>query len=147
MQVWPQTYTPLVGAEQVKYMLDRFYSPEALARQMTEQGHHFVVSHADGRPVAFASWGQLEPGICKLHKLYVGTLVQGKGYGRLLVDRVAMDTQASGAHSLRLNVNIHNHAAMAFYERYGFRRVYDEDIDIGSGFFMNDHVYEVALGG
>ena len=37
MQVWPQTYIPIVGEEQVNYMLNRFYTPEALAQQMTRE--------------------------------------------------------------------------------------------------------------
>ena len=62
-----------------------------------------------------------------------------------MVDRVLCDVREFGAHKLRLNVNIHNTPAINFYEKYGFHKAYDEDIDIGNGFFMNDHVYELEV--
>lgn len=145
MQVWPQTYVPIIGEEQVAYMLGRFYSPQALEQQMTRDGHRFLIGYRDDEAVAFASWSEIEPGVCKLHKLYTAVSAQGTGVGRAMVDRVVKDAGVHGASSLRLNVNIHNHAAMAFYHKYGFVRIYDEDIDIGRGFFMNDHVYAINL--
>jgi diamine N-acetyltransferase len=145
MQVWPQTYIPIVGEAQVAYMLGRFYNPKALEKQMTESQHRFTVGYDGEKPVAFASWGEVEPGVCKLHKLYISTDVQGRGFGRAMVDRVVSDVREYGANKLRLNVNIHNTPAITFYEKYGFRKMYDEDIDIGEGFFMNDHVYELDV--
>jgi GNAT superfamily N-acetyltransferase len=140
MQVWPQTYTPIIGADQVAYMLDRFYNPDALSAQMNEQGHQFIIGEVDGKPAAFASYSEVEPGVFKLHKLYTTLAAQGKGLGRALVDYIVADIRVKNANMLRLNVNIHNHAAKKFYARYGFRHLLDEDIDIGSSFFMNDHV-------
>jgi len=156
MQVWPQTYIPIVGEGQVAYMLGRFYTPEALEKQMTEYKHRFTIGYDGDKPVAFASWGEvaMESGerersvgiVCKLHKLYISTDVQGRGFGRAMVDRVVSDVREYGAQRLRLNVNIYNTPAINFYEKYGFRKAYDEDIDIGNGFFMNDHVYEMEVG-
>ena len=140
MQVWPQTYTPIIGADQVAYMLERFYDPGALTAQMNDQGHQFLIAEADGEPTAFASYSEVEPGVYKLHKLYTTLAAQGKGLGRALIDYIIGDIRAKNATMLRLNVNIHNHAAKQFYARYGFRHLLDEDIDIGSGFYMNDHV-------
>lgn len=145
MQVWPQTYVPIVGDAQVAYMLGRFYNPEALEKQMIEDQHRFTVGYDGDKPVAFASWGEVEPGVCKLHKLYISTDVQGRGFGRAMVDRVVDDVRELGAGKLRLNVNIYNSPAIGFYEKYGFKKAYDEDIDIGNGFFMNDFVYELGV--
>ena len=47
MQVWPPTYTPIVGPEQVAYMLDLFYSHEALKKQMEEMHHRFIICYDD----------------------------------------------------------------------------------------------------
>lgn len=145
MQVWPQTYIPIVGEAQVNYMLDRFYTPDALQSQMTEQQHRFIIGHTDGTPVAFASYSEIEPAIYKLHKLYIITSMQGKGIGRALADHIVAGVKALGGTSLRLNVNIHNHPAMSFYKRYGFYHLRDEDIDIGSGYYMNDHVLQLDM--
>src|SRR3954463_7247495 len=139
MQVWPQTYTPIVGEEQVNYMLDRFYNSAALKSQM-ESGHHFIIGYHGEQPVAFASYSEIAPAIYKLHKLYIITAMQGKGTGRAMIDHIVKELGAANASALRLNVNRYNTAAMAFYERTGFSRFAEEDIDIGNGYFMNDYV-------
>ena len=139
MQVWPETYTPIVGEKQVAYMLQLFYSPEALQQQML-QGHQFIICSDDAQPVGFAAWSEVEPGIAKLHKLYVVTGQQGKGVGKAMIGHIANELTTQGTTTLRLNVNRYNYPAIAFYEKAGFTRYLDEDIDIGSGYFMNDHV-------
>jgi diamine N-acetyltransferase len=145
MQVWPQTYTPILGAIQVDYMLTRFYSPDALEKQMQEMNHSFCICSYDGQPAAFASWSLMEPHIYKLHKLYILPGFQGKGIGRALVNYIIGDVRAKEATMLYLNVNRYNYPAVAFYEQMGFRQLRDEDIDIGGGYFMNDHVLGMDL--
>ncbi|MCF8450512.1 MAG: GNAT family N-acetyltransferase [Taibaiella sp.] len=145
MQVWPQTYIPIVGEAQVDYMLDRFYTPDALLSQMTKLQHSFIIGYSDGVPVAFASYSEIEPAVYKLHKLYIVIAMQGKGIGRAMADHIVASVKKLGGSSLRLNVNIHNHPAMAFYNKYGFRHLLDEDIDIGSGYYMNDHVLQMDV--
>lgn len=144
MQVWPQTYTPIIGAEQVNYMLDRFYNPEAL-RQQIEGGHKFLLAYDNGEPVAFASYSETEPQIYKLHKLYIIAGQQGKGIGRILIDNIVEDLKQRKVSALRLNVNKYNTAAQAFYEKTGFRQILEEDIDIGNGYFMNDYVLALLI--
>lgn len=141
MQVWPQTYTPIIGAEQVSYMLNQFYTPEALTRQIAEQKHQFLIAYVNDVPAGFASYAEVAPTVFKLHKLYTTLAMQGKGIGRQLLDNIIADIRSRNATALRLNVNIHNHAAMNFYRKFGFRHLLDEDIDIGNGYYMNDHVF------
>jgi diamine N-acetyltransferase len=145
MQVWPQTYIPIVGEAQVNFMLGRFYTPEALQNQMTDMQHRFIVGYNDGVAVAFASYSEMEPAVYKLHKLYIVTTMQRKGIGKGMVDYIVASVKGLGGTALRLNVNIHNHTAMSFYKRYGFYHLRNEDIDIGSGYYMNDHVLQMDV--
>lgn len=142
---WPPTYEAIIGEAQVAYMLDLFYSPEALARQMQSEGHFFGLALVDGEAVGFASFSEVEPAVCKLHKLYVLPTVQGRGVGRCLMDFVVEGVRRNGGTRLILNVNRYNTPAIRFYERAGFGVLRDEDIDIGGGFFMNDHVLYTDL--
>lgn len=144
MQVWPQTYIPIVGEEQVNYMLGRFYSPESLTKQM-QDGHTFIIGYDGGQPVAFASYSEILPQVYKLHKLYIITTQQGKGTGRAMVDHIAATLGALGAKELRLNVNRYNTPARNFYAKTGFQQIAEEDIDIGDGYFMNDYVLSLPL--
>lgn len=144
-QVWPQTYTPIVGETQVAYMLERFYAADALKEQMETLGHHFIICLKDGQPAGFASWATAEPKVCKLHKLYVLPAMQGYGIGRHMITAILSAAASAGASSLKLNVNRYNTGAITFYEKAGFLLLKDEDIDIGNNYFMNDHVFEKTL--
>ena len=141
--IWRPTYTPLLGEVQVQYMLDTMYSADALTKQM-EDGQVFLMVHVDDRPVGFAAYSRIDDAAYKLNKIYVDPALQGRGIGSALLNTVVERIKASGADRLQLNVNPYNKARV-FYEHRGFTILYDEDIDIGSGYFMNDYVMEKEL--
>jgi ribosomal protein S18 acetylase RimI-like enzyme len=143
-EIWPVTYGPLLTAEQLEYMLDLIYNNAALRNQMQNQQHTFLMVEQDGEPVAFAAYSTVEPGISKLHKIYVHQKTQGQGIGKQLVDYIVSQLQTQNIHTLRLNVNRQNKARF-FYEKLGFEITKEEDIDIGNGYFMVDYVMEKKL--
>lgn len=142
-QIWPKAYGNILKPGQLEYMLNLIYSPDALRKQMS--GHHqFLIAELDSIPVGFASYSLIEKGVYKLHKLYVLPEVHGRGIGKGLLDFVSEEVLAKGARTLRLNMNRQNEAKK-FYEKYGFRIIKEEDVDIGNNFFMNDYVMEKRL--
>ncbi len=143
--VWPHTYTSILGPEQVAYMMNLFYTPESLMRQMGELGHRFIICMKDEQPAGFASFSVIEPGIYKLQKLYVLPGMQGNGIGKYLLAHITTEIRKEHAHTLLLNVNIYNTNAKTFYQKVGFKHLKNEDIDIGGGYFMNDHVLRLEL--
>jgi ribosomal protein S18 acetylase RimI-like enzyme len=145
LEVWPSTYVPIIGEEQVAYMLQKFYNTDTLTQQMQQQAHQFIIGYNGDTPVAFAAYAPLHDSVWKLHKLYILPQQQGMGIGKHMVNYIKTDVKKNNATSLILNVNIHNAAAIAFYNKYGFSHLRDEDIDIGEGYYMNDHVYTLAL--
>jgi ribosomal protein S18 acetylase RimI-like enzyme len=140
-EIWPGTYGHILPPEQLEYMLKLIYSPASLQNQMQQQHHTFIIVELDNEPVAFASWSEIEKGVCKLHKLYVHQRTQGKGIGKTLIDFIDGHLQAQNIRALRLNVNRHNKARF-FYEKLGFAVIGEEDIDIGNNYFMNDYIME-----
>ncbi len=144
-KVWPQTYNHIIGEEQVHYMLGQFYTEAALRNQIEQQQHQFIIVFDEGEAVGFASYGQLEPGIFKLHKLYVNPDRQGKGLGAFIIRYIQNELASGQTRKLRLNVNLHNKNAIAFYYKTGFYLLKNEKIDIGNGFFMDDHVFELDI--
>lgn len=144
-QIWPIAYKEILTLEQLQYMLNRLYSPASLRAQMINDHHTFLLAELDEGPVGFASYSKTaQPGVFKLHKLYVQLSIQGKGLGKALLDAVIEEVSALGATTLRLNVNRHN-TAKIFYEKQQFTVIQEEDIDIGNGFLMNDFVMEKKL--
>lgn len=143
-QIWPKTYATILSQKQIKYMMAMMYSEEAIKVQM-QKDHQFIIVYNSGIPVGFAAYGEIDPGIYKLFKIYVLHTQQGKGTGKFIIEEILNEIQSKGATSLQLNVNRNNKAKL-FYEKLGLAVIKTEDIDIGNGYFMNDYVMEKALG-
>ena len=114
----------------------------------TKPQHQFYIILLYGNPIGFASFSmqnQLNHKLAKLHKLYVLPQQQHKGAGRLLLNFIIEEAKKSGAGFIELNVNRHNQSALNFYFKNDFITIKEEDIDIGSGYFMNDYVMQKKL--
>ena len=141
---WEPTYRFIISREQIEYMYRVIYTPASLERQMTEQGHTFLLVYVAGQACGYASFSaQPEAGLYKLHKIYVLPSHQGQGLGQQLIMAVEQAVRTAGGQTLDLNVNRHN-PALAFYEHLGFQRHREEDIAIGP-YWMNDYVLRKEL--
>jgi RsiW-degrading membrane proteinase PrsW (M82 family)/ribosomal protein S18 acetylase RimI-like enzyme len=144
LQIWPKTYATILSQKQIDYMMKMMYSEQAIKQQMRKD-HQFIIVYNTGIPVGFAAYGEIEPSVYKLFKIYVLHSQQGKGTGKFIIEQVINEIKTKGATTLQLNVNRYNQAKL-FYEKLGFTVIKTEDIDIGSGYLMNDYVMEKPLG-
>ncbi len=145
-KIWPDTFKDILLPEQITYMLQMMYDDAVLLKQVEEQGVVFLLAAVDGVFGGFAGYELHYKGkpVSKLHKIYILPEMQGKSIGRALMDAVVLASRDAGMEHLSLNVNRHNKAT-GFYERYGFTKVGEEDIDIGNGYFMNDSIMQMKL--
>jgi diamine N-acetyltransferase len=144
-KIWWPTYSPIITPEQIRFMLDFIYSHEAMEKVMNDGSQKFLLLSDERGAQAFASYGprKEDPSIYKLHKIYVLPENQGKGYGKRLIDEVCQRIQQKGSHILDLNVNRDNPAKL-FYEKVGFKIIYEEDVPIGP-YWMNDYVMRLEI--
>lgn len=144
-EVWWPSYSPILPAEQLTYMLAEIYSTEKITSQIINGEQTYLLLIADNAPVAFAAYSPREENadIYKLHKLYCLPSTQGKGYGKALINKVSVNVLAAGKNILELNVNRYN-PAKDFYEKLGFVVNYEENIPIGP-YWMNDYVMRKVL--
>ncbi|MEP7254290.1 MAG: GNAT family N-acetyltransferase [Ferruginibacter sp.] len=145
-RTWQIAYSSIISPEQMKYMLDLFYSEASLKKQI-QDGHQFIIAKEKGKAIGFASYSvksSEEQDTYRLHKIYIDPSQQGKGIGKLLIGFIINDISTYDAINLELNVNRKN-KAMDFYKKIGFNIVREEDINIGNGFFMNDYVMNLPL--
>jgi len=144
-EIWYATYLSILTKEQLDYMLTEIYSAEKLTQQISNNEQTFLLVIEDEKIVAFAAYSPREedPEIYKLHKLYCLPATQGKGYGKLLINEVSAKVLAAGKHLLELNVNRYN-KAKSFYEKMGFKVMYEDDIAIGP-YWMNDYIMHKEL--
>lgn len=142
-QIWPSTYQSILTQEQIDYMIAEMYSTAELNRQL-QTGITFLLLWDGDRAIGFAAYGEAEPGLYKLHKIYLHPDQQGKGAGKLLLNTVISNVTVAGGQLLELNVNRYNKARY-FYEKIGFEIYEEKDIDIGNGYWMNDFVMRKVL--
>lgn len=146
--IWPDTYGAILSQEQLEYMLDAFYSEEALLENYMEKGHRFLLVKEDETVLGFASYEHLykETNTTRIHKIYLLPETQGRGLGKLLIQEIEKIALENHADKLSLNVNRFN-KAQHFYKKIGFEIVDEEDIELEFGYLMEDYVMEKQLVG
>jgi GNAT superfamily N-acetyltransferase len=144
-QTWPSTFKEILTPEQIQYMLEWMYNLDTL-KQQYYRGQHFYAVKENDTYIGFTAieLNYPEKETVKVHKLYVLPEYQGKGIGRALVNHAHELALGAKMKTILLNVNRFN-PAVAFYQKYGFRTLKEEVIDIGNGFIMDDFVMVFEL--
>ncbi len=142
---WPICYGSILSKPQLEYMLDKFYTLEALNNN-AENGQVFILAKENDVPLGFAAYEHNYKGknVTRVHKLYVLPETQGKGLGLLLIKEIEKRALQNGSEALSLNVNKFN-PAQSFYKKLGYAIVGAEDIEIGQGYLMEDFIMEKPL--
>jgi len=141
--IWWQCYPPIIGAEQVHYMLGRGYALPAL-REQRRGGTRFFLLRAGPRPIGFLAW-RPESGEAFLDKLYLEPSFHRLGLGQLMLGEVARQAKAAGMAAVTLRVNRHNRPAIRAYARCGFQIQASDCKPIGAGFVMDDYLMRQRL--
>jgi ribosomal protein S18 acetylase RimI-like enzyme len=118
VETWHDTYDGLYGAERVSEITDEWHSLEALARGLNRREHAFLVAELEGVIEATASATFGGDRLVVLNRLYVRPAQQGRGLGTALL--AAAMAQFPQGRLMRLEVELGNAKARAFYKRRGF---------------------------
>lgn len=142
-EIWHQHYTPIIGKEQVEYMLEKFLSPEALVEQINSGYEYFVFSYE----YTFAGFAGIheENGKLFLSKLYVHKDFRGKGIASYLFQKFIEICKMRNIGTIWLTCNRHNEHSLDVYKHWGFTIVREEATDIGNGFVMDDYIMEYEI--
>ena len=144
--IWRACYPGIITHAQIDYMLARMYSLDVLREEIRSQGIHYDQLLVDGKPAGFASYGPTaQPGVMKLHKLYLLPEMHGRGLGSRLLRHVEREIRAGAGRRLILSVNKRNTKAIAAYRRNGFVIAESVVTDIGNDFVMDDYVMAKEL--
>jgi len=149
-KIFPETYKDILSKEQSDYMMEWMYSEENLKKQMTEEGHTYILLFDGNEMAGYVSvqpeQTATEPHIYHLQKIYVLPSLQGHGQGRVLFDAAVKYIQSIDDKEceVHLNVNRHN-KALHFYEHLGMTKIDEGDYDIGNGYFMNDYIMSLPI--
>lgn len=142
-EIWHEYFIPIIGLEQVEYMVEKFQSVKGLTQQIN-QGYSYYFALVDDSVVGYFG---VQPQCDKLFlsKLYLEKQSRGKGYsGEMLkyIINIAVEQKKS---SIYLTVNKYNKNTIDIYKHFGFKIVDEQKADIGNGFYMDDYIMEYAI--
>lgn len=139
--IWVEHFTPIIGASQVAYMLERFQSEQAVSTQISEDGYRYFLITDRTRNLGYTAVVPLpEKSTLLLSKLYIDRRFRNKGLGRAAVKHIVDIAKADGYTAIRLTVNRNNLSSIEAYRKFGFQIAAEAVQDIGAGFVMDDYI-------
>ena len=123
-EIWNEHFTPIIGKEQVEYMVEKFQSYPALKEQIIHPGEDnrlflsklYIKKESRGRHLATKTFGFLKD------------LCRERGYS-----------------AVWLTCNKHNDNSLGVYRHLGFETIDTQEADIGGGFIMDDFIMEYKI--
>ena len=141
--IWKEHYIPIIGIQQVDYMLTKFQSVNAIKEQITEGASYYLIKH-QGNTIGYLSFYKKKDSLF-LSKIYVLSSLRGKGIGKIAMKFIQSEAEQLGYSKISLTVNKFNTASIKAYEKMNFKKIKELVIDIGNGFIMDDFLMEKKL--
>lgn len=141
--IWNEYYVPIIGKEQVDYMLENFQSINAIKAQLKEGYLYFLCADSQGYAGYFSVKPQNDNGLF-LSKIYLMKLSRGRGYSKLIIEFLKKFSQNKYTY-INLTVNVNNVNSINIYKKLGFNIIDTQIADIGGGFVMDDYIMKMWL--
>lgn len=142
-KIWNEHYPPIIGQEQVGYMIAKFQSREAIAEQIREGIHYYLIDR-QGREVGYLAVKKEKDAVF-LSKIYVQATDRGSGLGKEALRFVESLCQEWQVPKIYLTVNKNNTDSINAYLKLGFVNTGSVVMDIGGGFVMDDYKLERVI--
>lgn len=142
-EIWREYYVPIIGKDQVAYMLKKYQSYPAMLEQI-DQGYRYFFIQDQVRKIGYLSVKPENESLF-LSKIYLLKDFRGMGIGKSALQWVVKTALDEGSHKVRLTVNKDNKIAIDAYEKFGFKNTGGKIFDIGEGFVMDDYVMVLDL--
>lgn len=95
------------------------YSVEKLLRE----GVSFFIIRDNGTPIGCGGVQFFGTEYGEIKRMYIRPRFRGRGFAKLMLDHLSEYSRSKGINVLRLETGIHQHDAIALYERAGFRAI------------------------
>lgn len=141
--IWTEHYTPIIGQEQVAYMLNKFQSTKVIEQQIKDGASYYLLVYNEN-PVGYFSFSQKGDALF-LSKLYVLSTARGNGIGKKAMNFMETKVIELGLKKIELTVNKYNYNSIKAYEKMGFINIKAIVQDIGNGYVMDDYVLEKEI--
>lgn len=144
-KIWNQHYVPIIGQEQVDYMLEKFQNTEAISSQIKNGYEYYIIFHQQNPSGYLALVSNDKEKKLMISKIYVDLDFRGLGLGSKLFDFTIKTAKQGVFESIWLTVNKNNIKTIEWYKSKGFIIKEKIEMDIGNGFIMDDYLMELYL--
>jgi len=145
-EIWCEHYVPIIGQEQVDYMLGKFQSERGITEQIAEAYEYYIVTHHEKSVGYMAVVPKMSEASLMLSKIYVKKSARGRGLGQKMLEFMENLCRHRNIKKIWLTVNKNNSHAISWYSRMGFINTASLIQDIGEGFVMDDYRMEKTIG-
>jgi GNAT superfamily N-acetyltransferase len=141
-EIWPEVFVPIIGQEQVDYMLAHYQGREAIAGEMARGARYFLIE--EGGYIGYFAYS-LEEDRLFISKIYLKKEYRGRGLSSGVFRHLENLGREHQKKRLFLHVNRFNTKAVEVYLHRGFEIVQSVDEVLGEKFFLNDYWMEKNL--
>ncbi|HBA64430.1 MAG TPA: GNAT family N-acetyltransferase [Lachnospiraceae bacterium] len=142
--IWHEHFTPIIGEQQVEYMLEKFQSVDALNRQIMSEGYEYFVLIYEYLMAGYVGIKEEEDALF-LSKLYIHEECRGKHISTNVLRYLISLCKTRGLKKIWLTCNKYNANTLEVYKHLGFEIVRSQVTDIGNGFVMDDYILEYPI--
>jgi len=143
-EIWLEHYTPIIGKEQVQYMLKNLHSEDVLLDQIKNQRFSYYLIKQDDLDVGYFGIQTREKDVF-LSKLYIRSDYRGTGIGGKALKYIKQKTKQKKRKLISLRVNKDNLKSIVTYYQLGFVKAGEACTSIGGSYVMDDLIMEMAL--
>ncbi len=141
--IWHEYFTPLLGIEQVEYMVDKFQSVKGITGQL-DNGYEYYFALYNGEIAGYFGVQPQDESLF-LSKLYLKKEFRGKGVASKMLENIKAIAKNYTKDKITLTVNRYNYNTIEVYKHFGFDIIKEQKADIGNGFYMDDYVMALNL--
>ena len=136
--IWHEYFTPIIGTQQVEYMVEKFQSVNGITNQL-DNGYEYYFAIYDDEIAGYFGVQPQEDTLF-LSKLYLKEEFRGKGISSEMLAYIKNIANREKKTKITLTVNRHNNHTIEIYKHFGFEILKEQKADIGNGFYMDDYV-------
>jgi len=135
--IWHEHFTPIIGKNQVEYMLHKFQSKKSITQQINNGFNYFLLMRNE-IPIGYVGI-IIKANTLFMSKFYILSAERDKGFGKqtmIFIEALANECELE---KISLTVNKNNISAIEAYQKMGFISMGTVIQDIGGGFVMDDY--------
>lgn len=142
--IWTEHYTPIIGLDQVNYMLEKFQSEIAIQNQINIDNYKYYLIINENTAIGYLSIKNNDDALF-LSKIYIDKSCRGKGFGKIAINFIEEQAKDLNCQTIYLTVNKYNINSIMAYQKIGFIKTEELFIDIGNGYVMDDFRMEKLI--